>query len=161
MTLLALRCCIFAVAMIAAPTTAEPRFSDFTVPVVRTRHKATVQISGLRSHQYAAMLRDAVTKPENFAGHYILDTFGCGASCVVSAAIDKRTGVVTWLPFTVCCWSLDRQEPLDFKLTSKLLVVHGRRDEKGGIGPHYFSFNGRRFSLVRGHGPMQSVETAY
>ncbi|WP_145650516.1 hypothetical protein [Pseudoduganella lurida] len=85
----------------------------------------------------------------NFAGRFVLTTIGCGASCVLTAALDKQTGAVTWLPFTICCWDLAISEPLEFRRDSALLIVHGQRNEEGGAGPHYYRINGGQFEELR------------
>lgn len=102
-----------------------------------------------KSLQYATVLRDAARRTPNFAGHYVLASWGCGASCIMSAAIDAKTGTVTWLPFTVCCWEANIGEPLEFRPNSRLLIVHGSRDEQGS-GIHYYNFEKRQFSEVPG-----------
>ena len=105
----------------AAPV---PRFEDYPVAEFAGR-VAQVRLADRRSRQYASTLRAAAQGTPNFAGHYILATWGCGASCVTGAAIDARTGVVAWLPFTVCCWAAPISEPLEFRRNSNLLVIHG------------------------------------
>ncbi len=96
------------------------------------------------------MLREAATHAPDFAGHYILATAGSGASCVMAAAIDANDGTVVWFPFTVCCWPLDITEPLEYKPDSRLLIVHGKRNEKGSGGTHFYTFepSKRKFALV-------------
>lgn len=54
----------------------------------------------------------------NFAGHYILTTWGCGAECLMGAVIDAKTGKVYWWNFTICCWPLDKGDkfgPIAFR----------------------------------------------
>lgn len=59
----------------------------------------------------------------------------------MAAAIDTETGLAAWLAFTVCCWSMQVKEPLEFRRTSRLLVVHGSRNEQGaGDEIHYYEF---------------------
>ncbi len=43
----------------------------------------------------------------NFAGHYILTSWGCGTTCLMGAIIDAKTGKVYWWNFSICCWSSD------------------------------------------------------
>lgn len=111
---------------------------------------AKVRITDAKSRQYAAALRDGAHRPVNFAGHFILANWGCGASCTMGAAINAKTGDVAWLPFTVCCWPAEMTEPLEFRVDSRLLVVHGSRNERGE-GVHYYSFDGRRFDEIETH----------
>ena len=93
------------------------------------------------------MLREFARRPADFAGHFVLASWGCGASCVLTAAIDKQTGKVIWLPFTVCCWAASVSQPLDFRLDSRLLVIHGSRDE-AGRGRYFYVFDGKEFKLI-------------
>lgn len=96
------------------------------------------------------MLRAAAKRTPDFAGHYILASWGCGASCVMAAAIDTRSGVVTWFPFTVCCWDIEVTNPLEFRLDSHLLIVHGSLNEQGaGSDVHFYDFQNARFRLLQ------------
>ena len=85
----------------------------------------------------------------NFAGHYILTTWGCGAECLMGAVIDAKTGKVNWWNFTICCWGPangDRFNPIDFRPDSRLIVFTGLRNEKDGDdGAHFYLFDGGRF----------------
>jgi len=71
----------------------------------------------------------------------------------MAAAIDAKTGAVFWLPFTVCCWDIHVTEPLEFRPDSRLLIVHGSRNEQGaGSDIHFYDFQGTQFRLLQ-HGP--------
>lgn len=132
-------------AFTAIEASAAPRFEDFPAALYSERH-AIVHIKGQKSQLYAARLRMASQAPVNFAGRYTLSIWGCGASCVMGAAIDAKTGQVSWLPFTVCCWNPEITEPLEYRRDSRLLIVHGSLDEQGAAGAaHYYDFDGRRF----------------
>ncbi len=135
------------VGWMAPALAASPRFDAYAAPVRPGSTQIRVVLSGPESRRYAAELESAGNRPVNFAGHYILAIWGCGASCVMGAAIDVNTGAVSWLPFTVCCWSSDFSEPLEFKAGSRLLVVHGSRNENGG-GTHYYVYNNDAFAVL-------------
>ena len=136
----------------AVAQTAPPTFADYpTAPEhLQTTHRVLIQTP--HSHRYATMLRAAATHPPDFAGHYILATVGCGASCVQAAAIDAKDGTVVWLPVTICCWPMDITEPLEYKPDSRLLIVHGQRNEKGSSGTHFYTLDpsGRHFLPTTG-----------
>ncbi|NHZ98174.1 hypothetical protein [Massilia sp. CCM 8734] len=135
-------------ALVPASALAAPRFGDFPVPAIHHGATARPLLADAHSRNYATRLRRATAGKADFAGRYVLATWGCGASCIMSAAIDARTGAVSWLPFTVCCWDADVDTPLEYKLDSRLLIVHGARDEQGG-GTHYYQFDGKRFAEIR------------
>ena len=67
----------------------------------------------------------------------------------MSFALDKKSGDVSWLPFTVCCSDSVETgaEPLAFKKNSRLLVITGSRDEKGK-GVYYYEFKQGQFISV-------------
>ena len=130
-----------------------PRFKDYpageiykgpTAPLVLKRDDLTFK-SRLR---WAAKNQ----KP-NFAGHYLLTTWGCGAECVMGAVIDVKTGKVYWWGFSTCCWGSDTDDkfnPIEFRLDSRLIVFSGLRNEKeGDDGAHFYRFDDGRFVHIR------------
>ena len=100
-------------------------------------------------------LREAAARRPDFAGHYVLASWGCGTECVMGAAVDVRSGHVVRLPGSLCCWFSDGQatpedvEPMRYRLNSRLLVLTGRRNERDGdAGTHYYAMeNGRLVHL--------------
>jgi hypothetical protein len=47
-----------------------------------------------RSRLFRTMIRDGAKQRPNFAGHYTIVTWGCGAGCVSYAIVDAQTGKV-------------------------------------------------------------------
>lgn len=139
---------ILAFSLYCGQSFAAPQFGDFPAQLTGAQ-KVELQLVDAQSRRYASMLRSAAKRDVDFAGHYILASWGCGASCIMAAAIDTETGLVAWLPFTVCCWSMQVNEPLEFRRTSRLLVVHGSRNEQGaGDEIHYYEFRRNKFKLL-------------
>ncbi|MDQ2823043.1 MAG: hypothetical protein M3Y65_22130 [Pseudomonadota bacterium] len=128
--------------------TAAPQFSDFPAPVYSGRI-TTAHLTDAKSRQYATQLQATRYGKVNFSGNHILTAWGCGASCIIAATVDAKTGMVKWLPFTVCCWNHGIKVPLEFRADSRLLIVHGSRDETGSAGDiSYYTFDGRKFSEI-------------
>ncbi|MFM0646936.1 hypothetical protein PQR14_21645 [Paraburkholderia bryophila] len=125
-----------------------PRFDAFPVENVFNGQPAKVKIISARDRKFATRLRQLSGQKPNYAGHYTLASWGCGASCIMTVAIDAKTGGVIWLPFTVCCWDVDVNEPIEFRRDSSLIVVHGSRNETGG-GTYYYRLEGSEFVLVK------------
>lgn len=123
-----------------------PRFEDCPATIVAKRTPARLTFD-IRSRQYRSAIREAASGPINFAGHYIFAQWGCGAGCVMAAAIDTKTGRVTSLPFTVSDWPLDLTEPLTHRANSCMLVVQGSRNESEEHGTYYYGFDGKSFRL--------------
>jgi hypothetical protein len=137
---------VFFVATLSGLAPAGPHFSQYRATSQAGR-PGKVLPTDAKSRKYATMLREASHRKADFAGHYILATWECGAACIMAAAIDAKSGSVSWLPFTVCCWDVDIGEPFEFLRSSRLLIVHGSRDEQGG-GVHFYKFDGKYFSEV-------------
>ena len=142
---------LFLALSLSALTNAEtltPKFDDYGVKDKSSKRVSNVRIVSTQDKTYRAMLSAAIGQKPNFAGHFVMVEFGCGASCVRAAAIDTKTGAIYWLPFTVCCFPSEVEEPISYTLDSSLIEVRGMRDEKGG-GTYYYQFIRGRFDLVK------------
>jgi hypothetical protein len=116
------------------------------------------------AHVFRARIARAARKPANFAGHYVLTYWGCGSSCVTGVVIDKLTGQIISLPFTICCATPKSTsfKPIEFRLTSRLVVFAGLRNKEPPMGAHFYEFDGASFIFITtvlddgsfSHGPM-------
>jgi hypothetical protein len=131
-----------------------PNFGDYHVPVQVKHGAPPLMLTDAQSRQYRTAIREAAKGTVNFAGHYIFATWGCGAGCVMAAAIDTVTGRVSSLPFTVSDWPLDVTEPLSWRADSRLLIVLGSRNESRQRQTYDYVFNGKTFAL-RATGPLK------
>jgi hypothetical protein len=103
------------------PNTAPP----FSAYAVRGTFVGPIAPVNLQSHPEAARfrtrLREAARNGPNFAGHYTVATWGCGASdCLSLAIVDENTGRVYFAPDSV------NYIYVRFQRTSRLLVVDPR-----------------------------------
>jgi hypothetical protein len=130
----------------------EPRFEDYKV-TEQYAGKCAPLVLTRRDREFRTRLREASQEKPDFAGHYIVAEWGCGAGCVMGAIIDAKTGRVYWLPFTVCCWSADVPdtfEPIEYRIDSSLIVINGARNEKeGDNGKHFYKFENGKFVLIQ------------
>lgn len=128
-----------------------PKFEDYSVNI----YKGPLRSLNLQSHpearSYRTRLRNAVKGEVNFAGKYILTTWGCGTSCITGAVIDARSGAVQFLPGTICCWFEAGEDtyPIDYKLDSNLIIFTGLIDEKQPIAKHYYELRDGQFELLK------------
>ncbi|WP_233872464.1 hypothetical protein [Paraburkholderia adhaesiva] len=123
-----------------------PAFEDCPT-TVQSKHATPRLVFDSRSREYRSAIADAARGPINFAGRYILAEWGCGAGCVMAAAVDTKTGRVTSLPFTVSDWPLDVTEPLTYRANSCMLAVQGSRNESKEQGTYWYAFDGKAFRL--------------
>ncbi len=149
--------CIFGSATGYAQSTSVPRFDRYKVTVSKSKPKPP----DLRSHKDAKLfrtnLRNAGKTGVNFAGHYALTYWGCGASCGVGAIVDLKTGTVFFPKQLDGVWAeewSDSEVPFGFRANSRLLILHGYlpNDYNGDrvtYGYHYYVWNGSRLKLIR------------
>ncbi len=124
----------FAVSKIFRGTPARPRLESVWARTYRTRIKEEVSEHGA-----------------NFAGHYTLATWGCGAGCVSFAIVDVASGKVFDPPFEVLTTADEAGnffEGLVFKPDSALLIASGCPQEKD-CGTRYYRWNGQKLVLLK------------
>jgi len=133
--------------------TSIPQFKDFPAKGKYVGKNAPVVITA-KDRRFRTVLREAAHEKPDFAEHYILAAWGCGAACLMGAVIDANTGKVHWFPHTICCWNeMARDEsfnPIVYKLNSRLIVFTGIRNEQDGdLGAHFYEFGPTGFKYIR------------
>jgi hypothetical protein len=71
-----------------------PRFEAYAAKPYTGANAVPDVDSDPRSRRYRTQLRRWAREKPNFAGHYILATWGCGTGCTELAVIDAATGKV-------------------------------------------------------------------
>ncbi|REJ76099.1 MAG: hypothetical protein DWQ47_10780 [Acidobacteria bacterium] len=132
-----------------------PRFEDFKVDVTKETPKA-VRIEGKNATQFRTRLREAQAEGVNFAGHYIIASWGCGTSCEQAAIIDATTGKV-YFPdelfrgFGISLGhpeeSLEKYGYFEFRPDSQLLILNGYGGPKYGV--RYLVWDENEFHLAK------------
>lgn len=138
---------VFATASTLASPNAMPAYTQYQVTEHYAGPMAKPILTTRQDKAFQSQLRRAAHGQPNFAGHYRVVTFGCGASCVMGAIIEAKTGRVVWLPFTVCCGSDASKPPVDFRPDSALLVINGMRNETGD-GTHYYALKDGQLTFI-------------
>lgn len=137
----------------------SPTFTDYAAKVEEAKN---VKVN-LKSHKDANMfrtnLRNAAKEGVNFAGHFILTTWGCGTNCTQSAIIDARNGKVFFprelegASFGFCDFP-DETEPMVSQADSRLLILNGFKGgdlsaDNAPCGVYYLEWTGTRFKQVK------------
>jgi|SRR5215470_7005670 len=79
----------------------DPPYSKFGVDPAFSGKPAQVDFRGnAAAYRFRTVIREGAREGPNFADHYTLVTWGCGAGCQSHAIIDARTGAVHMLPIT-------------------------------------------------------------
>ncbi|HMD48282.1 MAG TPA: hypothetical protein VKG79_04250 [Bryobacteraceae bacterium] len=132
--------------------TAAPRFSDYPAVGKYQGKNSAVVLRNKDEREFRSRLRSAGRQPPNFAGHYIVAAWGCGAECLMGAVIDANSGEAHWFPHTICCWgdADDKFRPIEYRLDSRMIVFSGERNEKeGDDGAHFYEFKDGKFVHIQ------------
>ncbi|HEX8249071.1 MAG TPA: hypothetical protein VF599_12910 [Pyrinomonadaceae bacterium] len=127
-----------------------PRFEDYAVREIYRGKTASVKLTSSSARMFRTMLRQNAAHGVNFAGHFILATWGCGSDCHSFAVIDAKTGRVYFSPsisFVGGQMSQD-EDRLQFRKNSSLLIVAGARNDEE-IGKFYYVWKNNRLRLIR------------
>lgn len=134
-----------------------PTYEQHRVSVSKIRLKQPRLSSHKDAPMFRTNLRNAARKGVNFAGHYALTYWGCGASCGVGAIVDLKTGTVYFPDQLDGVWASGYEEntaPFGYRKDSKLLVLNGYLpDDYNGkrvtYGLHYFVWTGSRLKQIK------------
>ena len=144
---------VFVVIASGVVAQAPPRFEGYPALGAYNGKNAPLALASKNDRAYRTQLRAAAAQKPNFAGHYIVTTWGCGSGCVMGAVLDANSGRVVWLPHTICCWPVDvddKFQPVAYRWDSRLMIFSGARNEKeGDEGTHYYEFKDGKFVYIR------------
>lgn len=135
------------------PRVDKLRFEDFPATEHFKGKPAQVRLASREARKYRTMIRDGASAGPNFAGRFTVAEWGCGAGCVQFAVVDAKTGSVYIPTFYVGPRAFvegetgEPEEPLQFRVDSKLLIVNGSRNEKGE-GIYYYKWDRNRLTLI-------------
>lgn len=127
-----------------------PQFREYPADDSLVTTRAPVDLTSPDAWTFRTRLRNAAKQEPNFAGQYVIASWGCGATCVTGANVNLATGKVVFLPGSVCCWGRvdENFKALEFRRNSRLLVMSGLINEEGDMGAHFFVFDGGSFNFL-------------
>jgi hypothetical protein len=140
--------------------TSVPSFDEYPATGAKFSGKpARPILKAAEDRRYRTMIRESAAGGPNFAGHYTIAEWGCGAGCITVALVDANTGTVSPGPFRVLGWELrkyegkyasndDNYEQLAYRLNSRLVVARGCPEETN-CASYFWEWTGSRFKLIR------------
>jgi len=151
---------------------AAPAFGEYPTAAAKVVSASQLDLkSNPIARRYRTVLRREMAEGPNYAGHYRLAFWGCGASCAMFAVINLRTGsVITPKEFGyVLGTNLAADDflagaPSDgwgfrFMRNSSLLVVLGAPDEdESKTGAYYFVLQDEKLHLIHTTIPTKNCE---
>jgi len=105
----------------------QPKFSGKPMqPVIKTAE----------DRRFRTMIRKAAAGGPNFAGHFTVAEWGCGAGCVSVAIIDAATGSIYRGPFRILSWEMRKYEgnTLPLMTSSSSLNIDSIAGSWSGVG---------------------------
>jgi len=111
-------------------------FNDFICKVSTSDTKSKIDFSSnAKAKDYRAIISEQYdSKKINFAGHYIVTTWGCGKICINGAIVDTRDGKIYSLPKNDFWEGIGNKA--DYESNSYLLITSAiqlAQDEKGNL----------------------------
>ena len=141
---------IIALFVVQASSTA-PKFGDYPAGEVFRGKPASPVLDTRAARLFRTELRRQAASGPNFAAHFMLARWGCGAGCVSTAIIDSRNGRV-WFPDLRVEDAVVQGDiadhSTDFEIDSELIVARGSVNALGA-GTAYFRWHQGVLSLIR------------
>ena len=125
----------------------SPKFNEFP-SVAYAGPRAAVALATPFDRMFRTRIRQTQSEDINFAGEYVLTTWGCGTTCSTGVAVSARTGRVIELPGTICCWKGSGNNII-FRKDSRLLVLAGLINEQGQHGTHFYELRDNQFFHIK------------
>ncbi len=127
-----------------------PRFEDYPATEIFKGSPAAPKLRGPGDRLFRTKIREGAAKGPNFAGHFTIADWGCGAGCVSIAIVDAKDGRIYDAPFQALAWGMAfmKAEPLAYKLDSRLLIARGCPEEEN-CGSYFYEWTGTQFKLIR------------
>lgn len=137
-----------------------PRFDQYPAVEPFTGHIAKPDVhTQPMARLFRTRIREGAQTGPNFAGHYTLVFWGCGAGCLGLAIVDANTGKVFFPPnlgsvdnLNVAYEELESPDGrlVQFQRDSRLLVVIGGINEAPELrGISYFVWEGHKMRRIR------------
>lgn len=123
----------------------SPAFQKYPVSKVYAGPQARARVArNSPAWKFRTRIREAAQQHPNFAGHYVFTTWGCGSECLHYAIVDVLTGAVYFDNVALTWWGATTPEPftpLDFRVTSSLVIFTGVLGAESKNTTYYFRFS--------------------
>jgi hypothetical protein len=149
--------CLLTFPLGAQVTSKRPSFSDFPVKKIFRGKPAPPKLITKGDRMFRTRIRFGAKLPVEFAGHYTLPRWGCGAGCNALAIVDSLTGKVYDVPFSLedlpYSWiEKHANEPHDrmaFRSDSRLMKIDACLNETECGLYDYVMMDGKGLRLLR------------
>lgn len=137
----------------SAAAAQSPAFQKYPVSKVYAGPQARARVArNSPAWKFRTRIREAAQQRPNFAGHYVFTAWGCGSECLRYAIVDVLTGAVYFDNVALTWWGATTPEPftpLNFRVTSSLVVFTGVLGAESKNTTYYFRFSQGRLLAVQ------------
>lgn len=148
--------CVLLVMTAAGPAQrpkTRPDFKAYAVEKIYTGAPAAPKLNR-DQRTFRTRIREGAKSPVQFAGHYTVPRWGCGAGCSTFVIVDSITGAV-YSGFNVAdlpaAWieKHGEQEQMEFRPNSRLIKINGCINEENCGFYDYAMIEGKGLKLLR------------
>jgi len=149
--------CVLTLSVYAQVAKMRPSFSDFPVKSLFRGKPVPPKLVTKGDRAFRTRIRFGAKLPVEFAGHYTLPRWGCGAGCNAFVIVDSLTGRVYDVPFSLAdlpySWiEKHANEPHDrmaFRPDSRLMKIDACLNETDCGLYDYVMVDGKGLMLLR------------
>ena len=130
----------------------KPSFESYPAKVLQIGTTPKLVLTTKSAKKYKTVIADQSGKEANFAGHYLVATWGCGTDCRGFAIINKQTGMVYTMPNVELVAGVmgNDEERISFRPDSRLFIITGLIND-GNEGKFYYLWTGNKLQLLVKH----------
>lgn len=140
---------------------AELHFEDYKVALIFQGDNHKLVVKEDNDDSWSLYRKQAIKKPVNFAGHYVVFAAGCGGGAICGEVLDAQTGeIATSFPNAYEIDSADGSYyEASFRLDSRLIVISGvAADHERGMNDEKLASANRTRYFVLKDGQLQLLK---
>src|SRR5580704_10775914 len=149
--------CVLTLSVGAQVVASRPSFKDFPAKEVFQGKPAAPRLVTRGERMFQTRIRNGADNPVEFAGHYTLPRWGCGAGCSAFVIVDSTTGRIYDVPFSLVDlpypWmekhSEEPHDRMSFQPDSRLIKFDACLNEADCGFYDYVMVEGKGLKLVR------------
>lgn len=128
-----------------------PRFEDYPASPAVIEKRGELKLNSAFARKYRTALREGLRDyPIEFAGRYVIVTFGCGTTCMFGGWVDAATGEAFGMPGILDTFGpFGIETPLVYRADSRLVITLGAaRSDETQPEANYYEWTGAKLKSI-------------